>query len=218
MTIDKNKKLTNTRGGKKKLQDILNRKEWIDVNAPQSLGCISFGKTLINKNTNQSMENSQNRVYEVSLADLNKDEELAFKKLKFKGTQIKDGLCPTNFYGMELTRDKLCSVIRKWQSMIETCLDVKTQDGYFLRIFAIAFSKRRKKQMKKTSYLNSSQKRSIRKKIIEVITKETNDIQLRDVVNKLLSEKINQEIEKACGKVFPLYNIFIRKVKLLNEQ
>jgi small subunit ribosomal protein S3Ae len=221
MTIDKNKKPNkNNKNTRRKNNDNLSKKEWINVNSPNFFGNKIIGKTITNKimNVNQSTENLRNRIYEISLADLNKNEELAFKKIKFKGQDFKDGICSTSFFGMELTRDKLQSVIRKWQTLIETNVDIKTRDGYFLRIFTIAFSRRRRKQIKKTSYLNSAQIRSVRRKILEVIVKETNDIQIKDLVAKLLSEKIIQEIERECMKVFPLHNIFIRKVKLLNEK
>ena len=204
---------------KKKINNIFNKKEWVDVVTPSFFGNKIIGKTILNKNISviQSNENLQNRVYEICLADLNKNEDLAFKKIKFKGTELKNSCCSSEFYGMEITRDKLFSVVRKWQTLIETNIDIKTSDGYFFRIFLIAFSKKRRMQVKKTSYLNSSQIRSIRQKIFETINRETNNISLKDLVNKILSEKINQEIEKESKKIFPLHNIFIRKIKLLTE-
>jgi small subunit ribosomal protein S3Ae len=217
MTIDKNRKLN--KNSKKKNNNTINKKEWIDITTPSFFGNKIIGKTIINKisNLNQSNENLQKRVFEISLADLNKNEDLAFKKLKFKSKELKEGISSSIFFGMELTRDKLFSIVRKWQTLLETNIDVKTNDGYFFRVFMIAFSKRRRMQVKKTSYLNSSQKRSIRRKIVEIIIKEISDISIKDLINKVLSEKISQEIEKECKKIFPLHNIFIRKIKLLNE-
>jgi len=72
--------------------------------------------------------------------------------------------CLTQFHGMDLTTDKLRSLVRKWQTLIEAHTDVKTTDGYSLRIFCIGFTKKRQNQNRKTSYAQSSQVRQIRKK------------------------------------------------------
>jgi len=38
---------------------------------------------------------------------------------------------------------------------------------------------------------------------------------LKGLVNKFIPEAIAKEIEKACNGIYPLQNVFIRKVKLL---
>jgi small subunit ribosomal protein S3Ae len=45
---------------------------------------------------------------------------------------------------MDITRDKLMGIVKKWQSTIEAFVDVKTSDGFFIRIFALGFTQRRK--------------------------------------------------------------------------
>ena len=69
--------------------------------------------------------------------------------------------CVFSFQGMDLTTDKLRSMVRKWQTLIECHVDVKTTDNYVLRIFAISFTKRRQNQIRKTSYAQSSQIRQV---------------------------------------------------------
>lgn len=60
---------------------------------------------------------------------------------------------------MDFTTDKLRSMVRKWQTLIEAHVDVKTTDGFTLRMFCIAFTKKRQGQIKRTAYAQSSQVR-----------------------------------------------------------
>ena len=70
----------------------------------------------------------------MSLGDLNKDEEQAYRKIRLIAEDVQGTDVLTSFYGMDLTRDKLCSLIKKWQTLIEASVDVKTTDGYVLRM------------------------------------------------------------------------------------
>jgi len=123
----------------------------------------------------------------------------------------------TSFYGMDITTDKLRSLIRKWHTLIECHVDVKTTDGYSLRIFAIGFTKRRPNQSRKTSYAQSSQVRQIRKKMSDIIAREASAADLNELVSKLVTESIGKEIEKVCEGIYPLQNVLIRKVKTLRS-
>ncbi len=49
--------------------------------------------------------------------------------------------------GMDFTTDKLRSLVRKWQTLIEAHVEVKTTDGYVLRMFCIGFTKKRAGQV-----------------------------------------------------------------------
>lgn len=71
------------------------------------------------------------------------------------------------------------------QTMIEAHVDVKTTDGYLLRLFCVGFTKKRSNQVRKTSYAQHQQVRQIRKKMMEIMTREVQTNDLKEVVNKL---------------------------------
>jgi small subunit ribosomal protein S3Ae len=104
--------------------------------------------------------------------------------------------CLTSFHGMDFTTDKLRSLVRKWQSLIEAHIDVRTTDGYLVRLFAIAFTRKNRQQVKKTSYAQSSQIRQIRQKMFEIMKRES-ECELKELVQKFVPESIGREIEKA---------------------
>lgn len=60
-----------------------------------------------------------------------------YRKVKLCCEDVQGTSVLTNFHGMDLTRDKLCSLIKKWQTLIEGQVDVRTTDGYLLRIVSI---------------------------------------------------------------------------------
>ena len=99
------------------------------------------------------------RVYEVSLADLQSetDAERSFRKFRFICEDVQGKNCLTNFYGMTLTTDKLRSMVKKWQTLIEAFVDVKTTDGYLVRVFCIGFTLKQNQTTQKTCYAQSQQ-------------------------------------------------------------
>ena len=82
-------------------------------------------------------------------------------------------------------------------------------------MFALAFTKKRPGQVKKTAYARSSQVRLIRRKMVEIMTREASSCDLKDLVAKFIPEAIGKDIEKACQGVYPLQNVAVRKVKVL---
>lgn len=220
MAVGKNKRLSKKgKGSKKKTMDPFLRKEWYDIKAPSTFTKRNIGKTLVSRTqgTKIASDGLKGRVYQVSLADLNNDEDQAYRKILLKCEEVQGTSCLTNFYGMDLTRDKLCSLVRKWQTLIEAFVDVKTTDGYTLRMFCIGFTKRRKLQVRKTTYAQSSQVRAIRAEMVKIMMREASTCDLKELVRKLIPEVIGNEITKATKGIYPLQDVFVRKVKVLKS-
>jgi hypothetical protein len=74
-------------------------------------------------------------VFEVNLAELQGgDEEQGYRKFKLVAEDVKGTDILTNFHGMDLTREKINSLIKKWQTLIDAHVEAKTTDGYTLRL------------------------------------------------------------------------------------
>jgi small subunit ribosomal protein S3Ae len=221
MAVGKNKRLTKggKKGGKKKAGDVFLKKEWYDIKAPSAFAQRTCGKTLVSRTagTKIASEELKGRICEFNLADLQNDEDQSFKKVKLCIEEVQGKNCLTDFHGLSLTRDKICSLIKKWHTLIEANVDVKTTDGYLLRLFVIAFTKRRPDQVRTKCYAQSSQIRKIRRKMTEIMINEAGKCQLRDLVKKLIPESIGKEIEKQTQRIFPLKDVLVRKVKILKK-
>lgn len=220
--VGKNKRLSKGKKGqsKKKIIDPFSRKEWYDLRTPAYFSNRDAGKTLVNRTAGlRSAEDGlKGRVFELSLGDLHaKCEDQAFRKFRMRVDEIQGKACLTNFHGMTIAQDKFRSMVKKWQSLIEANVDVKTADGYLLRVFVVAFTKRQKKQVKKTSYAQSAQIREIRKRMFEVIEREVSACEIKDLVGKLIPDSIGKECEKAGNAIFPLQNVTVMKVKILKQ-
>jgi len=217
MAVGKNKKM-GKKGAKKKAVDPFTRKEWYDIKAPSMFATRQVGKTLVNRTqgTKIASEGLKGRVFEVSLGDLS-NAEADFRKFRLICEDVQGKNCLTNFHGMKFTRDKLCSIIKKWHSLIEANVAVKTTDGYMLRLFCIGFTKKSMTQTRKTSYAQASKIRQIRAKMVEIMQKEVSGSDLREVCTKLIPDSIGRDIEKACSFIYPLQDVYVRKVKILKK-
>ena len=151
------------------------KKEWWTIRAPGMFIERDFTTSPVNMTAGEKLpsDSIKGRVYTASLGDLSKfaphkkvklivDEELE------KGTKV----ALTNFYGLDTTRDHMSALIKKWHTLIDTFVDAKTSDGFLLRLFTFAISRKKKTQQRATSYLQLSQIKQIRKIMTSIISKE----------------------------------------------
>jgi len=218
MAVGKNKKLGKAKKTGKKRTDPFQKKEKYDIRAPVTFQIKSVGKTIATKTqgTKVARDTLLGRIVEVSLGDLKTDaEDEAFRKFKLKIEDVQGFSCLTQFWGMDVTADKLRALVRKNQSLIECYADVKTTDNYYLRLFAIGFTKKAQGQKRHTSYAQTAQVRDIRKRMREIMVKEGTNCEVDELVKKLMNEAIGKEIERQTQSIYPLTNVMIRKCKVL---
>lgn len=223
MAYGKNKGLAKggKKGMKKKQIDPFTRKVWYDVKCPSFIAKNKqrAGRTMVTKTTGMKVETEglKGRICEFNLADL-KESEDGHKKIKLEIQEIQGKACLTDFHGLSLTRDKMCYLVKKKHTLIETWADCKTTDGFVVRIFCIAFTKEvPNHQQKLFTYAQTAQVRKIRKKIVQVMQTEVAAGQLKDLVSKLCVDSLENSMKQATTRVFPLDPIHIYKVKIVKK-
>jgi small subunit ribosomal protein S3Ae len=79
--------------------DPFSKKDWYDIKAPSTFNQRSLGKTLVTRTqgTTIASDGLKGRVFEVSLADLQQDEDQAFRKIKLRAEDVQGRNVLTNF-------------------------------------------------------------------------------------------------------------------------
>merc|ERR1712137_2461 len=203
--------------GKKKATDPFDKKDWYNLKAPRMFTNTNAGVTPVNRTqgNNIASDNLKGRVVCVNLAELQSNEKYAHTNIKLKVDEIQGKHCLTNFYGLSYTTDKLKSLVKKWQTLVEANVDAKTTDGYNVRMFCIGFTKPRDNQISKACYAQSSKVKQIRARMVAVMSKEATAGDLKDLVKKLISNQIGEAISRQVQGIYPMRDIGIRKVKIL---
>jgi small subunit ribosomal protein S3Ae len=199
--------------------DPFTKKEWYKLIAPSIFAVKECGKTIITKTagTKIASEGLRGRIVELSLADLNNNEAMSYRKVKLCIEDVQGFNCLLNFHGMDMTRDKLCSLIKKKQSIIEANVDARTTDGYIVRMFCIAFTKKQEDQNKETCYAKSAKMRSIRAKMVATMSALAGKGDLKALVKALVAGTTGEEIEREASSIFPIKDCYVRKVKVIKK-
>lgn len=230
MAYGKNKGLNKggKKGAKKKQMDPFLRKVWYDVKAPTFFKSANrrAGRTPVTRTTGNKTETDglKGRVCEFNMADLNDQPEDGFKRVKLCVEEIQGKSCLTDFHAMQITRDKMCALIKKKHTLIDVWADCKTTDGFTVRLFAIGFTARvddRKpggsQQLKQLCYAQTAQIRRIRRRMVAIMQQEVAKGKLREAVKALCLSTLEEKMKQQTQRVFPLDPVLIYKAKVVKK-
>ena len=178
-------------------------KTWYEINAPQEFEEIQIGKTPANDE-----EKLIGRVLENSLYYFTQDFNHASIKLRFKIIEVNGKLCKTRFVGHELTRDFIRSLVRRGSNRIQIIIDVKTKDGFVFRVTATVFT---------YSLARSSQQRTIRRIMIDILNEQANNLNFKEFVQEIVFGNIERDVKRICNEIVPIRECKMLKTKLISE-
>lgn len=229
MAVGKNKRVSKggRKGAKKKISEPMLRKEWYDVIAPATFSQRQAAKTICNKTSGLKIaaDNLRGRVFDIFQADLdkqeltsdNKDQDSAFRRVKLEVMEVQGRNLLTQFHSLHLTTDKQRSLIQKWGTLIEAQIEAKTADGYTLRLFITAFTKKQKNQLSKNSYAPTRLEKWIRYRMTKIVQKRLAKANIDDVVKMLTTDVLINSIAARCNPILPLRDVKFTKVKTIRR-
>jgi len=231
MAVGKNKRLSKKgKARNRRRADAFEKKRWFRLKMPkiQGIKVDNYGWICANRTAQGKTVESHlyDRVCTIRCGDLqaepqpdNNDHLNTTINLKLRIALTEGKQCFLDFYGYELTRDRTCSMMKKWVSLIEAHVDIKTTDNYVFRVFAMALTKKQDGQCKKTSYAKTSQVKRIRNRMIEIMQNELADKGTKEFVGRLLVDKCGDAFKKELSFIFPIKDggACIRKVKLIKR-
>lgn len=222
MAVGKNKRISKggKRGNKKKIVEPMTRKEWYDVVAPANFEKRQFAKTICNKTQGLKIasDNLRGRVYQVNHADLVNEaatKDQAFRNVKFEVMEVQGRNLLTQFHSLQLTTDKERSLLRKWCTLIESPIEVKTADGYTLRLFVICFTKKQKTQLSKNCYSKTRLEKWVRLRMTKIAQMRLSKATINEAVSMMMNDVLVDEMAKRCNAIVPLRDVKLAKVKVI---
>ncbi len=186
-----------------RVRDKWRLKKWYEVVAPPLFGGVTLGTTPAD-----DPRKLIGRIMETTLYDITGDFSLVHVHLYFQIIDVDEESLKayTRFRGHELARDYMKSLIRRKSSKIQGIFNVKTKDGYGLRITGVVLT---------TYRCKTSQKKAIRKIMGNIIVSRASQMTLDELIKAMLFGQLANEIFEAAKKIYPLRKVEIYKSKLL---
>ena len=194
-------KKTRARVAARKIREAWKAKQWYRILAPEMFKEAEIGETPA-----REPEMLIGRVSEASLQDMTGDFTKAHIKLYFKINGIKGTDAMTEFIGHDMTSDYIRRLTRRRNSKIENVVDVRTKDGYTVRVKTVIISVGR---------ISSSYQHALRERVSEVVSSRAERMSMAELVRAMVTGALSKDIAKECKRIKPVKRVEIRKSEIL---
>lgn len=176
-------------------------KKWFTATAPDYLGGKPICQ-LVTHNTSDLV----GRTISLLLSELTDDPSHTTVKVKFKIIGVRGETAITDFWGYELDRDFIRSLLRKGSSRVDRIFEATTKDGYKMRITVLAITRYKASQ---------SQKKKMRKAMMEIILNKCSKLNYAQFVQELVFGKIESDLYNEAKKFHRIKLAGVKKMKML---
>jgi small subunit ribosomal protein S3Ae len=174
----------------KKVKDRWKAKEWYKLYAPKM-----FNQVLLGETPSSDPSNLMGRIVEATVHDLTGDFSKMHVKLTFKVKEVRGFDAHTVFIGQTLTSDYVRRLTRRKRTKTDHVIDVRTKDGYLLRIKPMSVTDKR---------IQSSQETAVRNAMTNEVTNMGIEMTMADMVKVIITGEMSKRLSNAAKVIVPI--------------
>lgn len=182
----------------------IKKKIWCPIIAPKLFKNIFLGETYITE-----PKLALNKTITKNLMDLTKDIKKQNMNIKFVVDKIEGGKAHTKVIGFKMISSSIKRLTRRRSDKIELSFVCKTSDNKRVRIKPLLFTR---------SITRSSVTATLNKATTEQLTKAISKTSFDDLLNDLISHRVQSHFWKSLKTIYPLRNFEIKSMELEKEK
>jgi small subunit ribosomal protein S3Ae len=185
----------------RKVKDKWKAKEWYKLYAPRMFNQVELGET-------PSSEPSalMGRNTEVTVHELTGDFSKMHIKIRFSVSDIRGLEAHTSFVGHDLTSDYVRRLTRRKRTKTDHVVDVRTKDGFLLRVKPMSITEQR---------IQAAQETAIRNIMDKTLTDLAANMTVSEMVKSIITGDMSKELSNAAKVIIPIKRIEVRKSEVL---
>jgi len=185
----------------RKVKDKWKAKEWYKLYAPRMFNQVELGET-------PSSEPSalMGRNTEVTVHELTGDFSKMHIKIRFRVSDIRGLEAHTSFVGHDLTSDYVRRLTRRKRTKTDHVVDVRTKDGFLLRVKPMSITEQR---------IQAAQETAIRNITDKTLTDLAATMTVSELVKAIITGDMSKELSNAAKVIIPIKRIEVRKSEVL---
>jgi small subunit ribosomal protein S3Ae len=172
-------------------------KEWFNIEAPVYLNRANVGTTMAGDPSLLLGRNVETTVGEL-MNDMTKNNT----KVILRINNVVGETATTDLVGHELTTDYVRSIVKRQTSRIDANIEVRTKDGYVIRVKPTCFTIKRAR---------SSQIKAIREVMIDIVNKRAMETDFENFMQEAILGRLSAAIYRQAKFIYPLRRVEIRK-------
>jgi len=143
---------------------------------------------------------------EVTVHELTGDFSKMHIKIRFSVSDIRGLEAHTSFVGHDLTSDYVRRLTRRKRTKTDHVVDVRTKDGFLLRVKPMSITEQR---------IQAAQETAIRNIMDKTLTDLAANMTVSEMVKSIITGDMSKELSNAAKVIIPIKRIEVRKSEVL---